>query len=74
MNQNCSNCRYSTKKGDITDDKGRPIVGHSVYTCTRFPPIPIAVPQAGGVSIRAQFPIVNEQIVCHEWKIRDGLN
>lgn len=64
---NCSNCQFATKQ-TLRDANGAVAIGHSVYVCKRFPPVPVLVPQGGGVSINAQFPVVNESITCHEWR------
>lgn len=62
---NCGTCAYSTLIQPAPNAIKR------VRVCQRMPPSPVVIPTPGKdgpvLNIVAQFPVVDERVVCFEW-------
>ena len=77
MTEQKENCEFSILQ-TVQGPDGKIQIGEIVYTCRRFPPVPVLIPgppYAGQATatLVAQFPVVTKEIICGEYLPGDDL-
>ena len=68
---NCTNCNYS-RKTQLADAQGKPIVGKYQHNCLRMPPSAFMVQTPQGTALGSAFPVVTDEQICSLYESTDG--